>query len=80
MIFETLEPRHAAMRVGKGEKMDKLLHAGVLLILAVLVGHGLEWQAGGIMCTVAAGFRSIQAICDGIGEIAYADFVGDPIE
>ena len=64
----------------------KIAHAILLLLLACLFGYGIAGyfpvvgQTGGIMCAVAAGFRSLQIIGDGVGEIFYADFVGDPIE
>jgi hypothetical protein len=64
----------------------KLAHAILLLLLACLFGYGISGyfpevgRIGGLMCAVAAGFRSLQIISDEIGEVAYAEFVGDPIE
>jgi hypothetical protein len=64
----------------------KIAHAILLLTLGCLFGYGISGyfpevgRIGGIMCFVAAGFRSLQVVMDGVGEIAYAEMVGDPIE
>lgn len=58
----------------------KVLHAFGLLMLACICGYILEWKAGGIICAICAGWRGGQVVLAAAAEMAYAEYLGDPIE
>lgn len=47
---------------------SKGLHAGLLLILAAVVGYGFELTTTGILCGLAAIAVGAGAVGDGLGE------------
>jgi hypothetical protein len=68
--------------------MDKQIHSLTLLILGCLFCYGVEsyfpfpgfCRNAGILCFIAAGFSALQSISGAVGDLAYADMVGEPID
>ena len=58
----------------------RILHAFGLLLLACICGYALEWKAGAVICAFAAIWRGGQVVWKATAEVAYAEYVGDPID
>jgi hypothetical protein len=57
--------------------MYRELHALSLIVLACILGYGLEWKGAAILCCLAAGFTSLGIIRDGLGDLYYGQLTGE---
>jgi hypothetical protein len=57
--------------------MYREFHALSLIVLACILGYALEWKTAAIMCCIAAGFEGAGIVRQGLGELAYGQFVGE---